>query len=111
MTDLEQIVAALRALAARPDNDFTYSWWDTAEEVLAELDGITQDGLSTLFLPTSGMQELAISSGTAASAAHRASGCSGRPRQDATTSQRRTPSPDSNGSATPLTSPASKLAA
>lgn len=63
LTDLEQIVAELRALAARPDNDFTYSWWDTTEEVLAELDGITGDGLSTLFLPTSGMQELAISSG------------------------------------------------
>lgn len=63
MTEIEQIIADLRALAARPENDFTYSWWDTTAEVLEELDGITRDGLSTLFLPTSGMQELAISSG------------------------------------------------
>ena len=63
MTELEQIVAELRALAGRPDNDFTYSWWDTTDEVLAELDDITEQDLATLFLPTSGMQELAISSG------------------------------------------------
>lgn len=63
MTDLEAILTELRALVARPDNDFTYSWWDSTEEALAELDGITSDGLATLFLPTSGLQELAISSG------------------------------------------------
>lgn len=63
MTDVDQIVAELRALVARPGNDFTYSWWDDAERALAELDGISQQDLATLFLPTSGMQELAISSG------------------------------------------------
>ena len=61
--ELVAIVGELRALAARPDNDFTHSWWDDTAGVLAELDGITVEGLATLFLPTSGMQELAISSG------------------------------------------------
>ena len=63
MSDLDAIVTELRALVARPDNDFLYSWWDDAAAALAELDGITRDGLATLFLPTSGLQELAISSG------------------------------------------------
>lgn len=63
MTELEAILVELRALVALPDNDFTYSWWDSTQEALAELDGVTRDGLATLFLPTSGMQELAISSG------------------------------------------------
>jgi hypothetical protein len=62
-SEIDAIVSELRALAARPDNDFTYGWWDDTAGVLAELDGITAAGLATLFLPTSGMQELAISSG------------------------------------------------
>jgi hypothetical protein len=61
--EIEAIVSELRALAARPVNDFTCSWWDDTAGLLAELDGITAAGLATLFLPTSGMQELAISSG------------------------------------------------
>ena len=61
--ELEAIVGELRALVVRPGNDFSRSWWDDAAGVLAELDGITAAGLATLFLPTSGMQELAISSG------------------------------------------------
>jgi hypothetical protein len=63
VTDHEQIVAELRSLVARPDNDFSRSWWNSPDDVLAELDGITDRDLATLFLPTSGLQELAISSG------------------------------------------------
>jgi hypothetical protein len=61
--EIEAIASELRELVARPGNDFTYSWWDDTAGALAELDGITAEGLATLFLPTSGMQELAISSG------------------------------------------------
>lgn len=63
MSDVDQIVTELKALVARPGNDFSYSWWDDAERALAELDAISQQDLATLFLPTSGMQELAIRSG------------------------------------------------
>ena len=72
MSDLAVLLTELRELVARTGNDFTYSWWDGSRDALAEVDsliaayqgtGEAPDGLGTLFLPTSGLQELAISSG------------------------------------------------
>ena len=70
--DLSGILAELRALVARSDNEFIYSWWVDTAEALLEIDALSQAhaatglvpvGLSALFLPTSGLQELALSSG------------------------------------------------
>ena len=72
VSDLEPILRDLRELVARPDNDFTYSWWDDTAGVVREVDELTAAwrrtgevpaGLPGLFLPTGGLQELAISSG------------------------------------------------
>jgi hypothetical protein len=70
--DVAAVLTELRQLVARADNDFGRSWWDGPQDVLVEVDGLTAaydrsgeipDGLHTLFLPTSGLHELAISSG------------------------------------------------
>lgn len=73
MTDLAALDTALRelrALLARPDNDFTWSSWIDQDAALAELDGyLAQIGqgrvpeLSILLLPTGPAQEVSLSSG------------------------------------------------
>ena len=69
---MAEILADLRALVARVDNDFARSWWDGTQDALSEVDGLiaayersgeVPPGLGSLFLPTSGLQELAIGSG------------------------------------------------
>lgn len=72
----EALVAVLldvRALLARPDNDFVYSRWRDAAEACGHIDGILttigQGGsiwlpdLELLFAPTGSIQEVAESSG------------------------------------------------
>lgn len=63
----------IRALLALPDNDFTWSSWETADAALAEIDGLIAEieggaplGRSVgavLFAPTGPIQEVALSSG------------------------------------------------
>lgn len=70
---LLEVFEKIRELAIRPDNDFTWSWWDDTEGVLREIEPIltqlrsgsmpVSNSFTSLFLPTSGLQELSLSSG------------------------------------------------
>ncbi len=61
---LPVILAELRELLARPDNDFSWSSWSGVEEAVAELDAIlTDDQIKMVFAPTGPAQEVSISSG------------------------------------------------
>jgi hypothetical protein len=69
---LSVFVEARRRLAA-PDNDFSWSGWDTAEEALGEVDDVIarlEAGqmpaplqMRVLFAPTGPIQEVSINSG------------------------------------------------
>jgi hypothetical protein len=71
--ELLDALREVRALLARPDNDFLWSSWEDADEALAEIDGpihALESGrlpdrftLSVLFAPTGPLQETALSSG------------------------------------------------
>jgi len=60
-----------RVLLALPGNDFAWSWWDSSEGALAEIDAILgklRSGskpsmMVALFAPTGGIQEVSLSSG------------------------------------------------
>ena len=62
-----------RLLLARPENDFTWSFWENAEAALREIDAliaIVSKGawpdrrqLAVLFAPTGPIQEISVSSG------------------------------------------------
>lgn len=71
---LQQVLVDARAMVARPGNDFTSSFWDDAPAALAELDRHLQTlafgplhpaDLASIFAPTGGLQEVALSSGWA----------------------------------------------
>ena len=70
LTSLEQAVLELRALLARPDNDFSWSSWSDQAAALAEIDrhlecirrGAVPD-LGMLLVPTGPAQEVSLSSG------------------------------------------------
>ncbi|WP_433222591.1 hypothetical protein ACQP00_23895 [Dactylosporangium sp. CS-047395] len=66
------VLADVRALLARPDNDFAWSSFADRDGALAELDALTArvrttgevpSSLRILFAPTGPIQEVAISSG------------------------------------------------
>jgi hypothetical protein len=67
---LEEAVLELRALLARPDNDYSWSSWPDPAAALAEVDrhlaqlraGVVPD-LSMLLVATGPAQEVALSSG------------------------------------------------
>ncbi|HEX6873729.1 MAG TPA: hypothetical protein VF163_21730 [Micromonosporaceae bacterium] len=66
------VLAQVRALLARPDNDFTWSSFAGTDAALAELDAIADriragapppSTLNVLFAPTGPIQEVSLSSG------------------------------------------------
>ncbi|WP_214108999.1 hypothetical protein [Acrocarpospora catenulata] len=70
--DLLRVLGEVRALLARPDNDFSWSSWQDADAALAEIDAaisrISVDGqipidLTVLFAPSGPIQEVSLSSG------------------------------------------------
>jgi hypothetical protein len=71
--DLLQILSEVRAWLARPSNDFDWSGWSSTSEALREFDALVgplrsggkvdETGLSSLFAPTSSIQEVSMSSG------------------------------------------------
>lgn len=71
--ELADVLREVRALLARPDNDFLWSSWEDAGDALAEVDGLIQAldagrlparyEISVLFAPTGPIQETALSSG------------------------------------------------
>jgi hypothetical protein len=71
--ELLDALREVRALLARPDNDFLWSSWEDADEALAEMDGLIHPleagrlpdrfAISILFAPTGPLQETAMSSG------------------------------------------------
>ena len=72
MTELLEQLLALRALLARPDNDFSWSGWDDTERALSEFDlvvdrvrrgEIPHAAIRLFLLPTGPVQEVSISSG------------------------------------------------
>ena len=73
LTSLEQAVLELRALLARPDNDFSWSSWSDQAAALAEIDRYlelirrgTVPDLGILLVPTGPAQEVSLSSGWSA---------------------------------------------
>lgn len=70
---LLEVMGEVRALVARPGNDFGWSGWTDSQEALEEIDpllGLLEAGalpplanLTVLFLPTGPLQELSLSSG------------------------------------------------
>ncbi len=70
---LLDVLREARALLLRPDNNFSWSGWDNADEALAELDAYIRViesgenprpiGAHVLFLPTGPLQEVSLSSG------------------------------------------------
>ena len=71
--ELVEVLRETRELLARPDNNFIWSYWDSATDALLEFDAfITQiesgdtsrrSDLKLLFAPTGSIQEVSISSG------------------------------------------------
>ena len=71
--ELVEVLRETRELLARPDNDFIWSYWDSATDALREFDAfITQiesgdtsrrSDLELLCAPTGSIQEVSISSG------------------------------------------------
>jgi hypothetical protein len=71
--ELVEVLRETRELLARPDNNFIWSYWDSATDALLELDAfITQiesgdtsgrSDLKLLFAPAGSIQEVSISSG------------------------------------------------
>ena len=71
--ELVEVLRETRELLTRPDNDFIWSYWDSATDALREFDAfITQiesgdtsgwSDLKLLFAPTGSIQEVSISSG------------------------------------------------
>ncbi len=73
----ERLAAVLRdarALAVRPDNDFSWSSWEDAADTTEELDGhlaalesgdLRVADVAGIFAPTGPLHELAVSSGWA----------------------------------------------
>ena len=71
--ELVEVLRETRELLARPDNNFIWSYWDSATDALREFDAfITQielgdtsgrSDLKFLFAPTGSIQEVSISSG------------------------------------------------
>ena len=71
--ELVEVLRETRELLARPDNNFIWSYWDSATDALREFDAfITQiesgdtsrrSDLELLFAPTGSIQEVSISSG------------------------------------------------
>jgi hypothetical protein len=72
----EELIAVLqevRALLARPDNDYAWSSWPGPESALTEIDGLvarikqgaspSRLDLEVLFAPTGPIQEVSVSSG------------------------------------------------
>jgi hypothetical protein len=72
---LIDVLREARSLLARPNNDFTWSSWENAEEALEELDRIIaiieeehlppRLDVAVLFAPTGPIQEVSLSSGWA----------------------------------------------
>ena len=70
---LIEVLTQTRALLGRPDNDFTWSSWQDAEEALQEIDALLaiieagglppRAALGVLFAPTGPIQEVSLSSG------------------------------------------------
>ena len=69
-----RILRKVRALLARPDNDFVYSHWAGAEDATDEIDrwidrietverDIPRRDIDLLFAPTGILQEVSVSSG------------------------------------------------
>ena len=70
LSKLESSILELRALLARPDNDFAWSSWKDQASALAEIDQHLQwirkgavPNLSLLVAPTGPAQEVSLSSG------------------------------------------------
>ena len=71
--DLAEVLRETRKLLARPDNQFVWSHWNSAEDALREIDKFiaqVESGETTrradlelLFAPTGSIQEVSISSG------------------------------------------------
>jgi hypothetical protein len=76
MPDVQKLLGVfekVRELVTRHDNDFSWAWWDDCDSALREIDPILEalrqgtmpvsNAFASLFLPTSGLQELSLSSG------------------------------------------------
>jgi hypothetical protein len=75
MADQSKLISQLqelRALLARPDNDFSWSSWENSEAALREIDSfisVAESGalpdIGILLVPTGPAQEVSLSSGWA----------------------------------------------
>ena len=73
---LTKVLREARQLLARPENDFVYSGWNTADDALRQIDGFIsrieagdlpkRTDIEFLFLPTGDIQEVSLSSGWSA---------------------------------------------
>jgi hypothetical protein len=71
--ELIAVLKDARALLAKPDNDYSWSSWESAKDALEEIDGLIADlrngpipdfdDVRVLFLPTGPIQEVSLSSG------------------------------------------------
>lgn len=71
--ELVAVLCEIRALLARPDNDFGWSSWNDASEALSEIDRLIAAiergdmpmrlDISILFAPTGAIQDVSLSSG------------------------------------------------
>jgi hypothetical protein len=67
------VLSDVRAMLARPENDYSWSSWEDAEEALREVDGLIaalaagdlpkRADIEVLFLATGPIQEVSLSSG------------------------------------------------
>jgi hypothetical protein len=71
--ELIAVLKDARALLAKPDNDYSWSSWESEKDALEEIDGLISglrngpipdlDDVRVLFLPTGPIQEVSLSSG------------------------------------------------
>jgi len=70
---LSDVLMCAKELLSLPDNDFLWSWWESSNAAISEIElliNITQKGeipeassVKTLFAPTGPLQEVSLSSG------------------------------------------------
>lgn len=73
--ELIEVLLAAKVLLKRPENDFAWSPWESADDAIREIDDIVarikngdtpeQFDVSVLFAPTGPIQEVSLSSGWA----------------------------------------------
>jgi len=70
---LTKVLGEARHLLARPENNFAFSGWNTADDALRQIDGFIlsieagdlpqRKDIEFMFLPTGDIQEVSLSSG------------------------------------------------